>query len=510
MRLEALRQELVGAARRAAPARAGGLDRRQHQRPRSGDRPGRDQAVGRPLRGPDRRLDGRPRSRRSRRRGEPQAVLRYREPSLHLPPPARRQRRRPHPFALRHGLRGCRPADPRLPHGPGRRVRGRDPVRRLRVHRRRLDRRAGGRGHRPLAGDPAARTTACSRSAPRPKPRSRPRSWSRTSPPRPGPRSRSAPRTSSTTTPSRVSIVATPPTTASSGPTPAKEFDVLDLSASEVWFVTGSQHLYGPETLETVARDSAEIAAALDAAEAIPTRVVVKPVLTGSDGIRALVMAANADPNCVGVITWMHTFSPAKMWIAGLSALQRPLLHLHTQYNREIPWDAIDMDFMNLHQAAHGDREFGFIAARMRLERKVVVGHWGDRRGPGPDRRVDARGLRPARLGAPPDRPVRREHARGRGHGRRQGRGPATARVQRQRLWRGRPGRGRRRCDRRRRRRPDRHVPRRVRRGRGAASRRRPRRRRCATARGSSSASGASSRTAGSAPSRPPSRTCTA
>jgi L-arabinose isomerase len=155
---------------------------------------------------------------------------------------------------------------------------------------------------------------------------------------------------------------------------------VVDLSRSEVWFVTGSQHLYGPKTLETVGRDSAEIAGALDAAATIPTRVVLKPVLTGSDWIRALVMEANAAPNCVGLIVWMHTFSPAKMWIAGLRALQRPLLHLHTQYNREIPWDAIDMDYMNLHQAAHGDREFGFIAARMRLERTVVVGHWTDGR----------------------------------------------------------------------------------------------------------------------------------
>ena len=152
----------------------------------------------------------------------------------------------------------------------------------------------------------------------------------------------------------------------------------IDLGASEVWFVTGSQHLYGPETLEAVARDSAEIAAALDGAAAIPARIVVKPVLTGSDEIRALVMEANASPNCVGLITWMHTFSPAKMWIAGLRALQRPLLHLHTQYNRTIPFAGIDMDYMNLHQAAHGDREFGFIAARMRLEHKVVVGHWTD------------------------------------------------------------------------------------------------------------------------------------
>ena len=153
---------------------------------------------------------------------------------------------------------------------------------------------------------------------------------------------------------------------------------MLDLATSEIWFVTGSQHLYGPETLATVARDSSEIAAGLDAAPAIPARVVVKPVLTGSDEIRALVMEANASPNCVGLVTWMHTFSPAKMWIAGLRTLQRPLLHLHTQHNREIPWDGIDMDFMNLHQAAHGDREFGFIAARMRLDRKVVVGHWTD------------------------------------------------------------------------------------------------------------------------------------
>src|SRR6188768_841658 len=153
---------------------------------------------------------------------------------------------------------------------------------------------------------------------------------------------------------------------------------VLNLSASEVWFVTGSQHLYGPETLATVAEHSRAIAAALDGAPAIPVRVVTKPVLTGSAEILALVQAANADPACVGLVTWMHTFSPAKMWIAGLEALQRPFLHLHTQFNREIPWADIDMDFMNLNQAAHGDREFGFIAARLRLERKVVVGHWGD------------------------------------------------------------------------------------------------------------------------------------
>ncbi len=153
---------------------------------------------------------------------------------------------------------------------------------------------------------------------------------------------------------------------------------MLNLAASQVWFVTGSQHLYGPQTLATVADHANAIAAALDDAPAIPVRVVPRPVLTGSDSILALVREANADPACVGLITWMHTFSPAKMWIAGLEALDKPFLHLHTQYNREIPWADIDMDFMNLNQAAHGDREFGFIAARLRLERKVVVGHWGD------------------------------------------------------------------------------------------------------------------------------------
>jgi L-arabinose isomerase len=153
---------------------------------------------------------------------------------------------------------------------------------------------------------------------------------------------------------------------------------VLNLSSNEVWFVTGSQHLYGRETLQHVAEHAAAIAAALDDSAAIPVRVVVKPVLTGPDGIRQLMGEANASPACVGLIAWMHTFSPAKMWIAGLELLAKPLLHLHTQYNREIPWSEIDMDFMNLNQAAHGDREFGFIAARLRIERKVVVGHWGD------------------------------------------------------------------------------------------------------------------------------------
>src|SRR5207248_3703542 len=153
---------------------------------------------------------------------------------------------------------------------------------------------------------------------------------------------------------------------------------IIDLKQFEVWFVTGSQHLYGPETLEKVADHAKEIAQALSHAENIPVNVVLKPVLTTPEAIRTLCLEANSAKNCVGLITWMHTFSPAKMWIAGLTALQKPFVHLHTQYNRDIPWSDIDMDFMNLNQSAHGDREFGFIMSRMRLNRKIVVGHWQD------------------------------------------------------------------------------------------------------------------------------------
>jgi L-arabinose isomerase len=153
---------------------------------------------------------------------------------------------------------------------------------------------------------------------------------------------------------------------------------MIDLKQNEVWFITGSQHLYGPKTLEKVAEHSHEIAAALDASKYLAVRVVFKPVLTTEDAIRDLCLEANSSKNCIGLITWMHTFSPAKMWIAGLSLLKKPFAHLHTQYNREIPWAEIDMNFMNLNQSAHGDREFGFIGSRMRLERKVVVGHWQD------------------------------------------------------------------------------------------------------------------------------------
>ena len=153
---------------------------------------------------------------------------------------------------------------------------------------------------------------------------------------------------------------------------------MIDLKQYEVWFVTGSQHLYGPKTLEQVAKDSTEIAAALGASKHMPVKVVFKPVLTTPEVIRDLCLEANSAKNCIGLITWMHTFSPAKMWIAGLSLLKKPFAHLHTQYGREIPWSTIDMDFMNLNKSAHGDREFGFIGSRLRLDRKVVVGHWQD------------------------------------------------------------------------------------------------------------------------------------
>jgi L-arabinose isomerase len=153
---------------------------------------------------------------------------------------------------------------------------------------------------------------------------------------------------------------------------------MIDLKQLEAWFVTGSQHLYGKETLDKVGQHAQEIARGLSASPAIPVKVVFKPVVTTPDAILEVCREANAAKNCIGLVTWMHTFSPAKMWIAGLSALRKPFVHLHTQYNRDIPWSSIDMDFMNLNQSAHGDREFGFIGTRMRLGRKVVVGHWKD------------------------------------------------------------------------------------------------------------------------------------
>ena len=149
-----------------------------------------------------------------------------------------------------------------------------------------------------------------------------------------------------------------------------------DLGTREVWFLTGSQELYGEQTLRQVAEQSRGIADEL--AGALPVRLVWKPVVTSPEAIRRVCLDATADDDCIGVIAWMHTFSPAKMWIAGLDALRKPLLHLHTQANRSLPWSTIDMDFMNLNQAAHGDREFGHVQTRMRIDRKTVVGHVSD------------------------------------------------------------------------------------------------------------------------------------
>src|SRR3954451_15379189 len=153
---------------------------------------------------------------------------------------------------------------------------------------------------------------------------------------------------------------------------------MIDLKTLEVWFVTGSQHLYGEETLRQVAEHSQTIANSLNSTSQIPVSVVFKPTVKTSEEIYAICQEANVAKNCIGIIAWMHTFSPAKMWIGGLKILKKPLLHFHTQFNRDIPWSDIDMDFMNLNQSAHGDREFGFMMTRMRINRKVVVGHWQD------------------------------------------------------------------------------------------------------------------------------------
>lgn len=151
------------------------------------------------------------------------------------------------------------------------------------------------------------------------------------------------------------------------------------VSNKEIWFITGSQHLYGEDTLKKVAKHSTAIARSFKTEESIPVKVLYKPVLTTPEEVYNLCVDANSSSSCIGIIAWMHTFSPAKMWINGLKILHKPLLHLHTQFNRDIPWDEIDMDFMNLNQSAHGDREFGFMLSRMRINRAVVTGHWQDR-----------------------------------------------------------------------------------------------------------------------------------
>lgn len=151
-----------------------------------------------------------------------------------------------------------------------------------------------------------------------------------------------------------------------------------NLLTPDLWFVCGSQHLYGPEPLEHVTTNAQAVARALSASESIPLNIRFKALATTPEEVRQLCLEANSDPTCAGLILWMHTFSPAKMWIGGLSNLKKPFCHLHTQFNRDLPWGEIDMDFMNLNQAAHGDREAGFLHSRMRLGRKVVVGHWAD------------------------------------------------------------------------------------------------------------------------------------
>ncbi len=153
---------------------------------------------------------------------------------------------------------------------------------------------------------------------------------------------------------------------------------MIDLRRLEVWFVTGSQGLYGEATLRQVAEDSRKIVQGFSKSDLIPIRVVFKPVMTTPEAITGLFQQANTAPNCIGLITWMHTFSPSKMWIAGFNALRKPFVHLHTQFNQDLPWSTIDMNFMNLNQSAHGDREHGFICTRLRKNRKVIVGHWQD------------------------------------------------------------------------------------------------------------------------------------
>jgi L-arabinose isomerase len=153
---------------------------------------------------------------------------------------------------------------------------------------------------------------------------------------------------------------------------------MMDLKEFEVWFVAGSQHLCGEATLKKVEQHSREMALQMTQSGKLPVKVVFKQVVTTLDAITEICREANNTQNCIGLITWMHTFSPAKMWITGLSALQKPFVHLHTQFNRDLPWSDIDMDFMNLNQSAHGDREFRFIGSRMRLNRKVIVDFWQD------------------------------------------------------------------------------------------------------------------------------------
>src|SRR5664279_3280593 len=170
----------------------------------------------------------------------------------------------------------------------------------------------------------------------------------------------------------------TSPAMPSTSPTSSEMQRMKPLGQFEVWFVTGSQDMYGADALRQVAANARQVADELDGSPDVPVRIVHRPVVTSSESIVETCREANASDACVGIILWMHTFSPARMWIAGLQALQKPILHLHTQFNRDLPCGEIDMDYMNLHQAAHGDREFGFIETRLGVARKTVAGHWQD------------------------------------------------------------------------------------------------------------------------------------
>src|SRR4051794_28380852 len=400
------------APRRGAPRQPGDpargarhLDVGQRQRRRPRRRRLCHQALGRVLRRPDRRAArrGRPGGRAGRGRG-PAAVGRQRNPSLPLPGVWRDRRRHPHPLVRGGRVRAGQAGHPRARHDSRRRLQRADPrypgshrgaVRHglrvqhrpghrglVRCRRRRSgggsrcaggqprpvrvgrlgrgvaeerDHLRGGRadGHPDAGAEPARRCPAVSARAPLP-PQARTRRVLRKPP----------------SWPARSTALMTPPTA-------QDDF--------EVWFLTGSQHLYGEETLRQVAEQSRGIADQLSHAQpagapAIPAKLVWKPVLTDHDAIRRTILEANADDRVIGLVAWMHTFSPAKMWIAGLSALDKPLLHLHTQANVALPWATIDMDFMNLNQAAHGDREFGYIQTRLRVARVTVAGHAKDER----------------------------------------------------------------------------------------------------------------------------------
>lgn len=159
---------------------------------------------------------------------------------------------------------------------------------------------------------------------------------------------------------------------------PIKEMLMKTFNDKQIWFVTGSQHLYGPQVIQNVKQNSEEIVSGLNSTPNISVPIIHKGTVTTPDEILAVCRLANNDSNCIGLMFWMHTFSPAKMWISGLTQLNKPFLHLHTQFNAALPWDEIDMNFMNLNQSAHGCREFGFIGSRLNIDRKVVVGHWKD------------------------------------------------------------------------------------------------------------------------------------